>query len=72
MLTSENIAMEQAGSQGVTAMGWGVQEHLLKSLRFWSWNTELAKGQYLVSGYTWVVHLIETKIGSLAEAEVFY
>lgn len=43
MLTSENIAVEQAGSQVVTVMGWGVQEFVLKSLRFWSWNTELAK-----------------------------
>lgn len=64
--------MEQAGIQGVTAMGWEVQEHVPKSLRFWSWNTELAKGQYLVSGYTWVVFQIETKIGSLAETEAVY
>lgn len=55
VLTSENIAVEQAGSQVVTVMDWGVQEFVLKSLRFRSWNTELAKGQYLVSGYTWVV-----------------
>lgn len=32
MLTTENIDVEQAGSQAVITMGWGVQEHLLKSL----------------------------------------
>lgn len=47
MLTSGNVAKEQVGSQGVTAMGREAEEHLLKSRRCCILEQRIGQGTIL-------------------------